>query len=606
MKIRLADYIANTLVEHGIEQCFMVTGGGAMHLNDAFGHHKDIHCTFHHHEQACAIAAEGYARIKGKAALVNVTTGPGGTNALTGVMGAYLDSIPMIIISGQVRYDTTSRLNNYKNSSFPLRSYGDQEFDITKACSSMCKYAVMLEDYKDIKYILKKALNLVNSGRPGPVWIDIPLNYQSMIIDTDELKDYEQADYIKPDIKQETIDSVIEKIKSASRPVLYPGTGVRLAHAYDLFKKVINKLNIPVVTYWDAIDLIETDHPLYVGRAGNMGDRAGNFAVQNSDLLIVLGNRLSIRNTGYNYKAWARKSYVIMIDIDEGEMLKDNLHVEMKVHGDAKDFLEKLDNSIQDKLFNNQEWLDKCQYWKNNYPVVLDKHYSDTQANPYAIFDYLSKQLKDNNITVTANGTCCVAGHQSWVIKKDSRFLNNNGSATMGYGLPASIGACIANNNKQVICLEGDGSIMMNLQELQTIVTNKLPIKILMINNAGYHSIRQTQDKIFAARKKIGIGPESNDLSFPDFEKIIKAFNIPYYSCKTNEEFLDKVNDFLNEELYSFMEVFVSTTQLFEPKNDAKILEDGTLYSPPLEDLSPFLSKEELEANMYIPLWEEE
>ena len=595
MKIKLSDYIANYLVKNNIKDCFTVVGGGAMHLNDSFGHHKNMHCLYFHHEQAASFAAESYARINNNPALLCLTTGPGGTNALTGVLCAYLDSLPMIIISGQVKKETS--VHNIKIK-MKLRSLGDQEYDICKVAKQMCKDAYYLDNPNDIKYILDKAIDLSMSGRKGPVWIDIPIDIQSSIIDTNKLKSY-KANNKELSITSKQIDKIINLIKNSNRPVLYPGNGIRLADSYDLFKKVTKKLNIPVCTYWDSIDLIETNNPLYVGRAGNMADRAGNFAVQNADLLLVIGNRLSIRNVGYNYESWAPNAKVIMVDIDEAELNKPTIHVDYKIHMDAKDFLNKLNDKLDNnKLFNKKQWLDKCLYWKNKYPVVLDKHKKDKELNIYYAFDYISKNLKNNSITVSSNGSCCVVGHQTWFIKNKTRFINNNAVASMGYGLPASIGACIANNKKEIICLEGDGSIMMNIQELQTIVTNKLPIKIFLINNDGYHSIRQTQNNIFPTHNKVGIGKESNDLSFPEFKKIAKAFDIPYYSCKTNKNLKSVIDRVLNHKGYLICELFVSTTQLFEPKNQAKVLKDGTIVSSPLEDLYPFLDEEELKDNI--------
>ena len=599
MKIRLSDYVADFVVKNGISDCFMITGGGAMYLNDSFGHKKGLRCLYNHHEQASAMAAESYARINNKPALLCVTTGPGGTNALTGVLGAWLDSIPMFIISGQVRYDTTARYNEQFTKGYKLRSLGDQEYDITKAVSHMSKYAVMLQDPKDIRYILEKAFYLCTNQRPGPVWIDIPINFQSAMIDPDKLKGYKPPKDNIPKLTSNKIKQVINLISKAKRPVLYAGNGIRLADAHKQYKTLIKRLNIPVVTYWDSIDLIETDNPLYVGRAGNMGDRPGNFAVQNADLLLVIGNRLSIRNTGFNYKAWAKKAKVIMVDIDKAELLKPTIHVEYPIHADALDFINKLNNQLKDKtLFNNKGWLNQCKIWKEKYPIVTDRHIKDSKANIYATFDYLSKQLPENSITITSNGSCCVVGHQTWNIKKNSRFINNNAVASMGYGLPAAIGACIANKNRQTICLEGDGSIMMNLQELQTIITNKLPIKIMLINNQGYHSIRQTFTNYFPDHTKIGIGPESNDLSFPDFKKIAKAFNIPYLSAATNKQMHKAIDKLINYDSYIICEIFVSTNQNFEPKNASKQLQDGTIYTPPLEDLYPFLSEEELKENI--------
>lgn len=610
MRQRLADYVADFLVKNGIKDCFMVTGGGAMHLNDALGHKEGLHCTFNHHEQACAIAAEGYARIHNQVAAVCVTTGPGGTNAITGVLGGWLDSIPMLILSGQVRYDTTARYNEQFTGGLPLRAVGDQEFDITKAVSSMCKYAVMLEDAQKIRYVLEKAFCLMKSGRPGPVWIDIPVNFQGTEIETDTLEPYRPEETGVPVVSDETIRCVLSKIKNAKRPVLYAGNGIRISGGYDSFKTAVERLGIPVCTYWDSVDLIETEHPLYCGRGGNMGDRPGNFAVQNADLILAVGNRLPIRVVGYNWKTWAREAEVIMVDIDEAELKKPTIHVEMPIHGDAKEFFDKLNRALENEVtpvFSDDEtvkWIKACQKWKEKYPVVTEKHRKNESdyANVYAVFDYISRMLPEGMVTVTSNGSCCVAGHQSWHIKEESRFINNNAVASMGYGLPAAIGACIANDRKTTVCLEGDGSIMMNLQELQTAVTNRLPIKLFLINNEGYHSIRQTQNNLFGEHSKVGIGPESGDLSFPDFSRIAEAFGWRYVSAHSNEEMKNAVDTALDMEGAVFCEIFVSKEQVFEPKSSTKRLDDGTLVSPPLEDLAPFLPREELEENMFIKM----
>lgn len=612
MKQRLADYIADFLVSRKITDCFTVVGGGAMHLNDAFGHKEGLHCTYNHHEQASAMAAEAYARLNNKPALLCVTTGPGGTNAITGVVGGWLDSIPMFVISGQVRYDTTARYNNQFTGEYELRSVGDQEFDITKSVSCMCKYATMLEDPQKIRFVLEKAYHLATTGRKGPVWIDVPVNFQGMTIETDRLVGYDGSEEQKkddeilpPPVDEKTIQSVIEKIRNAKRPVLYAGNGIRLSDGYADFRNAVEKLGIPVCTYWDSIDAIETEHPLYVGRGGNMGDRAGNFAVQNADLILAVGNRLPIRVTGYNFKTWAREAEVIMVDIDKAELKKPTIHVEYPIHADAKDFFEQINMVLKDEskpVFGGAEWILTCQNWKKKYPVVLERHKNENDgfANAYATFDIISRALPKNTVTVTSNGTCCVAGHQTWFIKNGSRFFNNNAIASMGYGLPASIGACIANGKKTTVCLEGDGSIMMNLQELQTVVTNKLPVKIILINNEGYHSIRQTQNNLFSNHCKVGIGPESGDLSFPEFRKLASAFGIPYFEAHSNIEVANEFEKLICDESPAILEIFVSTEQIFEPKNSARRLDDGTIVSAPLEDLSPFLPREELAANMFI------
>lgn len=611
MKQRLADYVADFLAAHGVTDVFSVVGGGAMHLNDAFGHHDKLKVTYNHHEQACAMAAEAYARLDNKIAAVCVTTGPGGTNALTGVLCGWLDSIPMFIISGQVRYDTTARYAR-KVTGYSPRAVGDQEYDVTKAAAHMTKYAVMLEDVRDIRRILERAYRLATTGRPGPVWVDIPVNFQGAYIETDELEGEDTSvtdDTLPPPVDPSVAESVVEKIRKAKRPVFYAGYGIRLAGAYDVFRTVAEKLNIPIVTYWNAIDLVEDDYPLQTGRAGNMGDRAGNWAIQNADLVLAVGTRISIRQVGYDWKTWARAAEVIMVDIDKAELAKHTLHVEMPVWADAKDFLTKLDAAItEDRVFNSREWTETCARWKKEYPVVRAEQMKaggDT-VNVYAFIRTLSEMLPEGSLTAVSNGACCVAGHQAYVIKKGSRFANNNAVASMGYGLPAAIGTCIGGGRKPTVCLEGDGSIMMNLQELQTIVTNRLPVRIFLINNSGYHSIRITQNNLFSEHTKVGIGPESGDLSFPVYEKVAYAFGLPYFRVDGKSDMRSVIESALACDGPAFCEVFTDTVQVWEPKSSAKRLADGRIVSPPLEDLAPFLPREELKKNMFIPLVDEE
>ena len=610
MKQRLADYVADFLAAHGVSDVFSVVGGGAMHLNDALGHHDKLHVTYNHHEQACAIAAEAYARLENRIAAVCVTTGPGGTNALTGVVGGWLDSIPMFVISGQVRYDTTARYA-LAYTGTPLRAMGDQEYDIVKSVEPMTKYAVMIEDPTRIRYCLEKAWHLATTGRPGPVWIDIPVNYQGGYIETDALEGYDPAEddaLLPPPVGDDVIAAVLEKIRHAKRPVFHAGYGIRLSGGYQAFREVLEKLNIPIVTYWNAVDLIEDEHPLYCGRAGNMGDRPGNWAIQNADLILAVGTRISIRQVGYNWKTWARAAEVIMVDVDQAEMKKPTLHVEMPVWADAKDFLTRLAAAAEDRVFGGDEWLETCRRWKHDYPAVLPRQWEENgrTANVYAFVRYLSSRLPENSLTAVSNGACCVVGNQAYVIQKGSRMANNSAIASMGYGLPAAIGTCIGGGRRTTICLEGDGSIMMNLQELQTVLTNRLPIKLFLINNSGYQSIRITQTNLFSNHCKVGIGEESHDLSFPQYEKIAAAFGYPYLSAHSNAEMKDVVDRALAMEGVVFCEIFTGTEQVWEPKSSTKRLSDGTLVSPPLEDLAPFLPREELKKNMFIPLMDEE
>ena len=609
MKIRLADYVADFLVQHGVTDVFSVVGGGAMHLNDALGHKDGLKVTYNHHEQACAIAAEAYARLDNRIAAVCVTTGPGGTNALTGVVGGWLDSIPMFIISGQVRYDTTARFA-LKEAGAVVRAMGDQEYDIIKSVEPMTKYAVMIEDPLMIRFALEKAWHLATTGRPGPVWIDIPVNYQGCFINTEELWGYdpkEDDSKLPQEVSDDVIAKVLDMIRTAKRPVFHAGYGIRLSGGYDAFRSVAEKLNIPIVTYWNAVDLIEDEHPLYCGRAGNMGDRPGNWAIQNADLILAVGTRISIRQVGYNWKTWARAAKVIMVDIDQGEMKKPTLHVDMPVWADAKDFLTKLDAAANAPVFQGDEWIRICQGWKKDYPAVLPRQWEENgeTANVYAFVRYLSSQLPENSLTAVSNGACCVVGNQAYVIQKGSRMANNSAIASMGYGLPAAIGTCLGGGRKTTICLEGDGSIMMNLQELQTILTNRLPIKIFLINNNGYHSIRITQTNLFGHHTKVGIGPESGDLSFPEFKKIAEAFGYRYFCAHSNAQMKEVVDEVLALDGPVFAEIFTDTAQVWEPKSSTKRLEDGSLVSPPLEDLAPFLPREELEKIMQIPLMEE-
>ncbi len=599
MKIRLADFIANYLADsQGVTDIFTVTGGGAMHLNDAFGHHPRLKCTYNHHEQACAIAAEAYARIDGRIAVCCVTTGPGGTNAMTGVVGAYTDSIPMVVISGQVKFSTTAR-----STGLPLRAMGDQEFDITRSAEAMTKYAVMVTDPMSILYHLEKAFYLARAGRPGPVWLDIPGNVASSIIETDHLVGYDYADRDEqepPKPSFELIEQIYSKLLASKRPVIYAGSGITQHGLRDKLIELAELLNTPVVTAWNSIDTIPDEHPLYCGRGGIMGDRAGNFAVQNSDAVLSLACRLSIRQVGYNYETWARNAYVIMVDIDKYELMKPTLHVELPVHADAADVIDGLlELARRDKDRKcGEDWAERCRSWKARYPVVRPEFYErDGLVNPYCFIGELSRRLPEGKLTVVGNGTACVVGSHGYVIKSNQRFVINSGIASMGYDLPAAIGACIANGRNDMICVTGDGSLQMNIQELQTIIQNKLPIKLFVINNFGYHSIRQSQTAFFG-EPLVGIGPESGDLSFPDLEKIAGAYGVPFERCSENKEVSEFVEKALATEGFRIFELMTDPTQKFEPKSSSKVLEDGTIVSPPLEDLAPFLPREELQSNM--------
>ena len=595
--MKLSDYVAQRVSELGIQHVFMVTGGGSMHLNHSLGTHPNLECTFNHHEQACSMAAEAYYRYSNRVALVNVTTGPGGTNAITGVYGAWTDSIGMLVISGQVKYETTVR-----STGLPLRQFGDQEIDILELVRPITKYSVMVTDPLSIRYHLEKAFFLARHGRPGPVWLDIPIDVQGAKIDEQQLLGFqpdEEFPVAPPAPDAYDIANIIALLQQAKRPVVFAGGGVRLSGQHANFIRLVEQLGIPVVTGWNAHDAIPNDNPLYVGRPGTVGDRAGNFAVQNSDLLFILGSRLNIRQVSYNWKSFAREAYKIWVDVDELELQKPTVKADLPIVANLADFIPAfLSTDYPGPTAEHTEWVAWNKIRQAKYPVVNPSDYANSRVNPYCFMEQLFGHLPENQITVTANGSACVTSFQVANLKKGQRLWTNSGCASMGYELPAAIGACFASNGQDIVCLAGDGSIMMNLQELQTIVTYQLPIKIFLLNNAGYVSIFQTQRNFFKG-EEVGAGPHSG-VTFPQFEKLSMAFGIPYVRCNTHAEMDQAIQQTLDTPGPAFCELMVDETVAFSPKLSSKQLPDGKIISPQLEDLSPFLSKEELASNMLI------
>ena len=589
MQIKVSQYIADFLVKKGVCDLFTVTGGGAMHLNDAFGHKKGLNCIYNHHEQACATAAEGYARLAGKIAAVCVTSGPGGTNALTGVLGGWQDSIPMMVISGQVKRETTTWSTN-----IPLRQLGDQEFQIVDCVKTMTKYAYMVTDANEIRYHLEKAWHICNTGRKGPVWLDIPLDIQAATVETDMLAGYEEQEKEYPPLFEiEKAEAIIRKICEAKRPVILAGTGIRLSGSHDIFKKLIEKLQIPVLTAWNAHDVLEDEHPLFCGRPGTVGTRGGNFVIQKADLLLVLGCRLNIRQIGYNYKEFAKSAYKIVVDIDEAELRKPTIKPDLPVYADVKDVMSAiLQNAIEDNSYKHKEWLNWCRRVNEKYPVVLERYYHDVKINPYVFIKEFSKFLNNRDVVVCGNGSACVITFQAICIQKGQRVFTNSGCAAMGYGFPASVGCCVARKGERIICIDGDGSFQMNIQELQTVVQNNLDLKIIILNNNGYHSIRQTQTNLFHS-SLVGVCKESG-ISFPNMEKIADAYGLDYSAIHALED-LEKIPQFLERKGPGICEVFVNENQNFEPKISSKVLEDGTIVSPEIDDMFPFLPRDEYE-----------
>lgn len=603
-KMKLSNWLAQFLADKGIEQTFMLTGGGAMHLNHSLGTHPRLKTLFTHHEQALSMAAEAYYRLTNRLAVVNVTSGPGGTNAITGVYGAFVDSIGMLVLSGQVKYETTVR-----STGLPLRQYGDQELDIEELVRPITKYAAMVTEPDSIRWHLEKALHLAVSGRPGPVWLDIPLNVQAAMIEPEKLRGFDPAELDEPwrqtDV-QAAARAILARLRAAKRPVVFAGGGVRLSGAHADFLKLIERLGVPVVTGWNAHDTLWNAHPLYCGRPGTVGDRGGNMVTQSADLLLVLGSRLNIRQVSYNWQSFAREAFKIWVDIDPLELQKPNVVPDMPVVADLKDLIPALLAEPDAGPGTEQvEWLQWARERVRRFPAVLpDYRAHGPLIHPYVAMDELFRQLQPEDVVVTGNGSACVVSFQAAQIKQGQRLWTNSGCATMGYDLPAAIGVAVATGgDKRVIAIAGDGSIMMNLQEMQTIAGYGFPVKVFLLNNSGYVSIFQTQRNFFNG-VEVGGGPKSH-VTFPDFAKVAAAFGFAYVRAENHTELPGAIAQALATDGPVICELLLDEHVGFAPKLGAKAHPDGRITSPALEDLSPFLPREVLRENMRIELMDE-
>jgi acetolactate synthase-1/2/3 large subunit len=592
----VAAYLANRLSAAGARHVFLVTGGGAMFLNDALCHEPGLRPVCFHHEQAAAMAAEAYARIAGRPAILNVTTGPGGINALNGIFGAWTDSVPMIVVSGQVKRATCLATTPVPG----LRQLGDQEGTIIPMVRGITKYAAVIDCAEDIAWHLDQALHLALSGRPGPVWLDIPIDVQSATVDSATLRRWTPPTHAPEPIGAE-VASVVARLRAAARPVILAGSGVRAARATSEFEDVIRLLGIPVTTAWTH-DLIASDDPLFCGRPGTIGTRAGNFTVQNADLLLILGSRLNIRQVSYNWQAFAPRAFKIQVDIDPAEFAKPTVTPDMAITADLKPFLATLNQQLNAwaPLPVHVEWLAWCKERLARYPSVLPRQREfKGKINPYHFVEELFGQLDAEDIVVCGNATATIVPFQAGAIKRGMRMFSNSGSASMGYDLPAAIGAWFGavaerGTQRRSICLAGDGSIMMNLQELQTIAHRRLPIKIFVLNNNGYLSIRTSQKNFFG--RLAGEGPDSG-VGFPDFVAVAKAFGIPARRL-ASADFPDQFAEVLASDGPYLCDVVLDETQGFEPRMSSRKLDDGSIVTPPLEDMFPFLDRAELAANM--------
>jgi acetolactate synthase-1/2/3 large subunit len=585
--VRVSDYIASFLERKGIRHVFMVTGGGAMFLNDGIAKSKTIKGIFNHHEQACAMGAVGYSKVTNEISVVMPTTGCGGTNTITGLLDAWQDSNKVVFISGNV-----NRKENTHGLNIPLRKFGVQEANIVDIVKPITKYAVMVTDPKMIAFHLEKAFHICESGRPGPVWIDIPMDVQGSYIDENELIHFEKNE------ENNKVDCSIfeEYLKNAKRPIVIAGYGIHLSGTRKEFIQFIEKYNLPVAFTYLGIDFLPSNHPLYVGRLGTKGDRAGNFAVQNSDLVISLGSSLSVSVTGFRYETFAREAKVLVVDIDKNEHKKNTIRIDAEINTDLKYFFNET-HDIEYKT--DQSWINKCIGWRNKWPVFVDE-YTDTKdgINIYYLIEKLSEYNSPDSIVISDAGSAYYATSQALKIRDDQKYITSGAQADMGFSIPASIGAAIASNRKQIIAITGDGSFQMNIQELQTVVNYGLPVKIFVLNNGGYLSIRNTMDKFFESRY-FGTDKKSG-LSFPEISKIAYAYDMPYHKLETQEDINERLPEILNTNGFALIEVICPFSQNMSPSSSAKINSDGKLVSQPLENMYPFLDDEEFKQEMII------
>lgn len=597
--MRVADYIWKQLADWGVRHVFLVTGGGAMHLNDALGRETRIKYICNLHEQACAMAAEGYARRAGTPGVVSVTTGPGGTNALTGVMGAWLDSVPMIVISGQIKRATMITAASELN----LRQLGDQEYNIVDAVKPMTKMAKTVMSVEDVPQVLAEAWCLCQTGRPGPVWIDVPLDIQAAPCEFPVIPAPTLAN--NQTISDFQLEQFMGLLQKAQRPAMIVGSGVRNAHCEAELLKFAERFQIPVLTSISGVDLIPSDHPLFFGRPGILGERPANLIMQNSDLFLVLGTRMGIRICGYAYETVAREATKVMVDIDPNELNKPTFRPDVKIESDAGNFLGAV--LSQPSTVNPQsraEWLAYCSRVKAKYPVILPEHRNRTDyVSSYMLPEKVMQYAPDPVTLITSNGIAYTSTFQAIPIKKGMRMFSNEACASMGYGLPAAIGAHFACGG-EVICMEGDGSIQMNIQELQTLVTHQIPMKLFVYNNAGYLSIKTTQRAFFGGKF---MGSEAGSgVVLPSFEKLATAYGLSYFKLLNNQELDVTLPKIFATPGPVLIEVMLDPFEVLGPKAASKKLPNGQMVSAPLEDMAPFLPRDEFRENMIIKPLDEE
>jgi len=601
--IKLSDYVMDFIADQGVRDVFMLPGGGSMHLVDSLGRNSRLQYICNLHEQAAAVAAEAYGQYTNSLGVALVTTGPGGTNTITGVAGAWLDSTPCLFVSGQVkRADCVG--------SRGIRQMGFQEINITHLIAPITKYAVIITDPETIRYHLEKAVFLARSGRPGPVWIDIPLDVQATMIDERSLPSFDPHEVttsLAPDALSDKVSRAVQLFLEAERPVVLAGNGIRLSHALDDFYAMIKLLQSPVLTTWKAIDFLPEDHPLFAGRPGAIGQRGANFTQQNADWLLTIGARLDYGQTGYNHANFARGAKKIMVDVDPAEIGKMMTTIDVPIASDAKLFLQEFVRQLRTaEKRDRSAWLARCKSWQAKYPVILPEYRAQQgHVNQYMLIDALSEQMKADDLFIPgSSGAASEVAMQAFRVKQGMRIFNTEGLGSMGFGIPASIGGCIASGGKRTVCLDGDGGFHMNSQELEVVKRLRLPIKFFVLNNDGYGSIRITQRGYFQGNY-VASNPASG-LTLPDIRKIGEAYGITTFRLNDHTDLHSKVKEILDTEGPAVTEVMVSPDQVTMPKLSSMQRPDGSMVSKPLEDLWPFLDREEFLSNMIIPSLREE
>ncbi|MBR4346134.1 MAG: thiamine pyrophosphate-binding protein [Oscillospiraceae bacterium] len=597
--IKVSDYIIKRLEETGAKHMFMLPGGGAMHLNDSLGKSEVLEYVCCQHEQGAAIAAESYARVNGRIGLLMVTTGPGGTNALTGVAGAYLESTPMFVVSGQVK-----RLDMINGQG--IRQQGMQELDIISVVRPMTKYAAVVDDPNMVRYHIERALYEATHGRKGPVWLDVPLDVQAAQVNEDSLMGYTPFEIPEDEvfIEKKAVE-FIDRLNSSERPVMLAGNGIRLSGAVSEFHELVKLLGIPVLTTWNGIDLMTEDDPMYFGRPGGLGHRYANFIQQNSDLFLSVGARLNLLQTGYNFNGFARGAYKIQVDIDRNELQKTNVRPDMIVCADAGTFIRAVlkhsDMVIRKK---RTEWFDYSLRMKEKYPLILPEYREEKGAvNTYCLIEAISDRLTGDDIYVSgSSGSCIDISMQGFKVKKGQRVFCTKGLASMGYGLPSTIGACLAGGRGRTVSVNGDGGFAMNIQELETIRRLQLPIKIFVLSNHGYGAIQATQTNIFN-RHFVACNEESG-LTLPDVSRIAEAYGIKTVTIRDMGELYNRVDEVLAYDGPVVCSVMTPIELTARPKQVSYKRSDGQMESLPLEYMNPPIPDEEMEENMLIPMYE--